>query len=456
MVGGGISGLVAARRLASMGADVTVIEGGPRLGGQIRTVEVADRPIDVGAEAMHTGAPQVMGLLEELDLTREVVTASTGQAWIWSERGLRRLPAGVGPAGPTRMRPVLASRILSPRGVARAAMEPVMTRASEPDDEGVGAFLSRRFGHEVTDRLVDPVLGTLHAGDVSKLSLRAVTPQLAASAAARRSLLLGGRKRRRGPRPPSFITLRAGLETLVERLAEQDGVAVRRSTPVESIKASPRGYELSGPTGAIMHADAVVVALPAHAATRALRSVAPAAAAGLEPVRSASVATVVVAYPRRAIEALPLFRDNGLLVPASTGRLLKAAVFLSAKWPHLAHPDHFLVRLSAGRADASVVADLTDAELLARVHAELADATGLASHPVEAHVQRWPRALAQLEVGHLERLGTVRGELGRHHPGIVVAGAPFDGLGIAACVRSGERAAEQLDRFMPGALEVAP
>lgn len=451
VVGGGVTGLTAARSLARAGATVTLYEAGPRLGGQIRTVRLAGHPVEVGAEALHLAGPQLVALVDDLGLSDELVTARPGRSWIWDGDRMRRLPAGVGPAGPTRLAPVVGSRVLSPRGLARAAVEPLVPRTAahrEGRDVAVGDFVAARFGRQVADRLVDPLLGSLHAGDVFRLSVQAATPHLAARAAHHRSLVLAGRRGRRAG-PPAFATFSRGLTALTEALAAGAGVDVRLHAPVTSIvragyhyrvEVASAGASRTRATRTADEHDAVVLAVPFEAASRMLGPVALGAAARLAAMHSASVVTVVAAYPRRAAAATPALAGTGLLVGSSAGRLLKAATFLSAKWPHLDDPEMFLVRLSAGRAGSAVVSQLDDDELVDRLHADLAAATGLAATPAEVVVARWPRALTQLEVGHRDRVAAIRDQLARQ-PGLVLAGASYEGLGIAACVASGQRAA---------------
>lgn len=441
VVGGGLTGLVAARSLARAGARVTVFESSERPGGQVHTVDVAGHPVDVGAEALHAAGPYVGELLADLGLEDSVVHANPGSAWIWTERGLRRLPAGVGPAGPTRLGPVVRSGILGPIGLARAAMEPFVPERASASDTSVGAFLSRRFGAQLTDRLVDPLLGSLHAGDISRLSLQSATPYLAARAQRHRSLLLGGK----GPTPaaPSFLSFPKGLRTLVDALVANGGFELRLGVPIETLAPSPHRVEIRTADGAGETFDAAVLAVPAHVAAALLRSSAVSAASRLGEMHSASVVTVVAGYPRAAAEATPALRSTGLLVPSSMGRLLKAATFLSNKWPHLDDPDLFLVRLSAGRAGSEDPGRRSDPELVAQLHADLASATGLSVPPSVTHVQRWPRTMAQLEVGHRDRLAAIAGVLEGLGP-VVLAGAPYDGVGLATCIRAGDAAADRL------------
>ena len=445
VIGGGVTGLVAARRLAGAGHDVTLFEAGARLGGQVRTVEMLGQPVDVGAESLHLAGPNAQ-LLDELGLTDQLITADSSFAWIWDGARRRRLPAGMGPAGPTRMWPIVRSGALSPLGMARAGLEPLLPatreqRTGAQGDVSVGSFIGRRFGAEVTDRLVDPVLGSLHAGDVHRLSMRAATPMLAAKAARHRSLLLGSV---RSAHPaPSFVTFANGLATLIDHILAGTNVRVRLSSPVETIARSGRRFRLveTGADGSEF--DGVVVALPAAPALGLMQPLLGVDAAPLGTLRTASVATAVVAWDAASAASCDPLRATGILTPAKARTLMKAATFLSTKWPHLRHPDHVLFRLSAGRVGEQRVAALTDGQLVDQMVDELQRATGLTGSPLQAQVYRWPGAIPQLEVGHLEKLANVRAGLARL-PGLALAGAAYDGLGISSCIASGHRGAEAL------------
>ncbi|MHB1128514.1 MAG: protoporphyrinogen oxidase [Ilumatobacteraceae bacterium] len=440
VVGGGISGLTCARRLSQQGVRVTVFEAGPVLGGQIRTTTVAGHLVDMGAEAVHTAAPGMSALISELGLADDLITSNPSASWLWTERGLRRLPAGVGPAGPQRLLPIVGSGIMSLGGLIRAGVEPLVPRRAIGSDIAVGEFVGHRFGHQVVERFVDPVLGSLHSGDVNRLSLRATAPELAAVADARRSVILKRRGQQNGSLM-SFATWVNGLTTLVERMLADTQIEIRTSTSINSVRAMADGrYELYSTDGLVTEVDAVVLAVPTRIAADLIRPFSQDAANMLGQIRYASVATAVVAYPRTLITNVRALTGTGLLVPSSRRRLLKAATFLSTKWPHLIDPNYFLMRFSSGRVGDHEIENLDDAALVARLHSDMEDATGITVRPAEYHVQRWPAAIPQLEVGHLERVAKIRADLERH-PGLALAGASYDGLGIAACVRSGERAA---------------
>lgn len=432
VVGGGITGLVTARRLAEGGTPVLLLERAAEPGGQIRTVPFAGTRVDVGAESLHPAAPGTSDLLDALGLTASSVRAAPGSASLWIRDRLRPLPAGVGPTGPTQLWPVVRSGLLSVRGLLRAALEPVMARRRVEGDVSVGDLLDTRFGREVVDRFVDPLLGSLHAGDVRRLSLVATAPQLVPAAREGRSLVLA--RRRRGAGGPGFASWPGGMTTLVAALSDAR-VEVRTSTEVTEVRPVAGGVEVVTSDGTL-GARAVVLAVPARDAAVLVRPHAPEAADLLAGVRTASVATVLARYPRGALPT----RSTGLLVPSTAGRLLKAATVLSTKWPHLADGD-VLVRLSAGRAGDDDVCTMSDDSLATRLHQDLADLLGVRAEPLETLVHRWPGALPQLEVGHPGRVAAARAELDPR--GILLAGASYDGLGLAACIRAGHRAAQQ-------------
>lgn len=462
VIGGGITGLTAARRLRQAGLSTLVLEAADQVGGQIRARQLGGRSLDVGAEAMHLAVPGVAEVIEELELRESMVTARPGASWLVTPRGLRRLPEGVGPAGPTRLRPVLTSGVMTSLGLARAALEPVQARRRGGIDLGpghdlsVGAFVTARFGRQVTQRLVDPLLGSLHAGDVSTLSLRACTPSLVPAARQGRSLVL----RRRGVGggvPMSFVTWPDGVGAVLRRVQHdrrfpvpvRTAARVNRLTLHQPGTGQPR-YRLQLSSGEVVAADGVVLAVPAAEAAGLLRTLTgPAesiATAGrrvadlLDTVRAATVATVLAGYPRTAVREVAALRGTGILVPSQAGLILKAATFLSTKWPQLDDPQTVWIRMSAGRAGDQTVAERDDATLVDHLRRDLRALTGLDAHPHHLHVERWADAMPQLTVGHGDRITEARRILAEV-PGATLAGASYDGIGLGACLRSATAAA---------------
>lgn len=443
VVGAGMAGLAAARALRAGGTDVTVLEAADEVGGCVRSVAVAGHTVDVGAEALHTAVPGPLELVTSLGLADELVTARRTHTWLERDGRLRPLPPGVGPAGPTRLGGLVTSRTLSPRGLARAALEPLLPRRHDPRRDGdvsVAEAVGARFGGEVVDRILDPLLGGLHAGDVRRLSLDAAAPQLSATLARTRSVVLASRRRAGGDH--GFVSLRGGLATLPLAMAASLDGAVRTGTAVSGIVDTGRAegrYEVTTGDGELVTADGVVVALPTAPAAGVLRDLAGDAAEVLAQHRAATVAVVLLAYPAAARET-PALSGTGVLIPSGSDRLLKSATFLSTKWPHLADDGHVLVRASAGRARDDRVRQLGDAAVATQVVDDLAEVVGLDPAPTSVVVTRWPEAMPQLEVGHRDRVAAARGHLAAH-PAVALAGSAYDGVGVGGALRSGAAAA---------------
>ncbi|HVL27124.1 MAG TPA: protoporphyrinogen oxidase [Acidimicrobiales bacterium] len=422
VLGGGITGLATAWFLRQAAPDlpVTIYEAGDRLGGKIRTSELAGRPVEEGPDTFLARVPWAVELCRRIDLGDDLVEPATSRAYVWTRGALRPLPPGTVLGVPGRLGPLVRSGIVSPAGLARAGLDLVLPRRSHGDDPSVADVVAGRFGREVAQRLVEPLVGGIHAGRADRLSLTAVAPQIAGVARSSRSLLVG--LRRMAPRPggPVFLGVRGGLGRLVDRLADRlDGVDVRLRSPVVSLDD--------------VAAAAVVCTLPAPAAAR----LAPAeAAAELGAIRHASVVTVTLAYPATAL-ARPL-DGSGFLVPRIDGRLMTACSWTSSKWPGSSPDGVVFLRPSAGRIGDDRAVRLDDATLVDRLHGELVEAMGLRARPAEWLVSRWPEAFPQYDVGHQARVARIEAAL---PPGLVLAGAPYRGVGIAACIRDAELAA---------------
>lgn len=467
VVGGGITGLLTARRLEAAGVNVTVVEKGPRLGGQLHTIDLDGLPVDVGAESVHLGLPAMKSLVDELGLDDSVEGSRPGTSWLWTKHGRRPLPAGVGPAGPTRIRPVLESRVLGPVGLVRAGLEPLAARLRGPvdlspgHDISVGTFTAGRFGRAAADAFVDPLLGSLHSGNIDELSLRATTPSLVPAASEGRSMLAKRPARPKSApdaKPPiMFANWPGGLVTLTDAVIAGTSVGTRLNTQVVALRRldsrAPESVDTGGPArpryavdldgGESLEADAVVLAVPAVVAANLIAADAPTAAVQLRHTRVARTATIVLGFNPGEVAGLPALEGNGFLVPSPFGSLLKAGTHLSRKWRHM-DGGHNMWRLSAGRAGSDLLDSLDNDELLDHVRRDLRMFTGIEAAPRFAHIHRWTTGLPQLTVGHPDRIATVRADLADNLPGVEIAGASYDGIGVGACVASANKTATRV------------
>ena len=452
VIGGGISGLAAAYAVqssAAPGTRLTVIEASSLAGGKLRTEEFAGLPVDSGADAFLARVPAGVRLAGQLGLTDRLVAPTTSSAFVFSAGALRPLPAGTALGVPIDLWPLAKSRLLSPWGLLRAAAEPLLPGRPVTGDMAVGELVARRFGAQVRDRLVEPLLGGVYAGWSDKLSLDATSPATAAAAHGSRSVLLGLRARR-APRKsgPVFHSFVGGTSVLVDALVAallSGGADVRLGVSATALTRTATGWQIRlGDRAGVSHtsghleADAVIVALPASPAAKLLADAAPKAARELADIEYASVGIVTLAYRREGIPR----QGSGFLVAAGERRVIKAGTWTSQKWAHLAG-EFDIIRCSVGRAGQSDDLRRDDDDLVSAVHADLCDIGGLTSRPVLSKVTRWGGALPQYAVGHVDRVGRIERAVAAV-PGLAACGAAYRGIGIPACIESGERAAAQI------------
>jgi oxygen-dependent protoporphyrinogen oxidase len=456
VVGGGITGLACALELLDAGAEVTVLEAADRLGGNIRTSDFAGLAIDEAADAFLARVPEAVALSQRVGLGDSLVAPANAGAYVWSRGSLRRLPGGLALGVPGEIWPVVRSGILSVGGMARAAVEPVLPRRRVSPD-ALGPIVESRFGREVLDRLVDPLIGGINAGEADRLSAEAVSPQVAAVAARSRSLLLGLRADRRAhppdPGAPVFFAPLGGMDSLVAGVAaalvEGDRRAiVELSTPVESIEldhdgslqvTTAKSTASSATNRYRIGADAAVLACPAWASAGLLTDIAPDVATTLRDIDHASVALVTLAFEDASIgRALD---GTGLLVPKPEQRTVTAASWGSTKWPHWKRPGQSIIRASAGRDGDERALDLDDDALVDAILADLRRLMAVRSEPTQVRVSRWPRSFPQYRPGHMARVDAADGILAARAPQLALAGAGYRGLGIPACIRQGQEAA---------------
>ncbi|MFD1832091.1 protoporphyrinogen oxidase [Streptomyces desertarenae] len=450
VAGGGIAGLAAAHHLLEGGARVTVLEASSRLGGKLRAGRVAGVAVDLGAESMLARRPEGLELARAAGLGDALQPPAAGTAAIWTRGAVRPMPTGhvMGVPGD----PAVLEGVVSPEGVARAARETELPPAGIGGDVAVGEYVAARLGREVVDRLVEPLLGGVYAGDVYRTSLRAAVPVLHEAARKEGSLLaavrgIQERSAARGQDGPVFTGIAGGMGRLPAAVAgacRAAGAEILTGAPVTELRRTPQGWTVAAGDRAL-HADAVVLAVPAPAAARLLADLEPGASAELAAVEYASMALVTLAFRRADLARVP--EGRGFLVPSVDGRAIKASTFSSNKWTWCAEqdPDLFVLRTSLGRYGEEEVLGRDDADLVAASLADLRAAVGLDARPVDTAVTRWRDGLPQYPVGHLERTARIRRRLGTL-PGLAVCGAAYDGVGIPACVASARAAAEQVLR----------
>ncbi|MGH7767785.1 MAG: protoporphyrinogen oxidase [Candidatus Binatia bacterium] len=462
VVGGGISGLAAAHRLAELtaenhlGLEIALLEAGERLGGCIMTERVGEFLVEAGPDSFISEKPWALGLCERLGLGPRLTSTNLARqsvAVVHNGR-LEPLPEGFLLMAPTRIRTFITTRLFSWRGKLRMASELFRPRGAAHEDESLAAFVRRRFGREALERVVQPLIGGIYAADPEKLSLAATMPRFLEMERACRSVTWAmWRERRRrasskrpgsGARWSLFLSLPGGMQELVDTIAGrlpdrsvQLGAHVIgltwNSAKKNWIAATNRGQ---------LEADGVILATPAYSAAAVLSSVAPELAQELREIPYCSTATVSLAYRENEI---PSALGFGLIAPAIESRKILACTFISIKYPGRAPAGFVLLRAFVGGALQPHLFEQDDAAIEAGVRRELAELLGITAEPLFRRIHRHPRSMPQYQVGHLTRVQRIESQVAKL-PGLALAGNAYRGVGIADCVHSGETAAENILR----------
>lgn len=473
IIGGGIAGLAAALEASSQGdVSVTVVDAAPRCGGKLSVGDLAGVTIDLGAESLLNTRPEAVALAQEVGLGDHIVHPETPAARLLSRGALRSIPAGLVMGAPSDFDAVVASEVLDAHEIEalRRGLDTELLPLIE--DVGIGEFVGGVLGRGASERLVDPLLAGVYAGDADRISLQAAAPSLFASA------LKGGRfadvveRARRTPSGPVFAGLSGGIGAMPDATVTEllrRGVTVRTSTAATalaptagggwSVSVIPLDIDGDGGPGSAeqIAADRVILAVPAFASS-ALLSTLPTrgtpipvydAMRALDAIPYADVAVLSFAFPLDEMPAA--VAGSGFLIPSAEGRFIKASTFSSNKWEWTgdaaAAAGLFILRASVGRFGEQVETFLDD-QLLERAITDLREILPGLPAPTDARVDRWPQSLPQYLVGHLESVARIRAAL-THLPGLAVAGAAYDGIGIAACVASGRSAASAALAVVP-------
>ena len=442
VVGGGISGLVAAYRLrvaAGPDATITVFDPADRLGGVLRTERIGGQPMDVGAEAFIVRRPEVPALLAELGLAGRQIGTTGARPLIYSQRRLHPLPSDTLQGIPAQ--PQALAGLVDGATIERMLDERTRPFSWRPGaDPSVADLVGDRFGEQVVARSVDPLLAGVYAGSAATIGLRSAAPTLAAVLdRGARNLTDAVREALAGVGSPTlagsvFGALDGGYTVLVDELVRRAGIRWAQVT-VEQVDRAPRGWDLVDDEAQRWNADAVVLAVPAPQLPSVIGGVAPRTAAAARRIAVASTALVALALPG----GTPLPEQSGVLVASGERLRAKAITLSSRKWGRRGNVE--LVRLSYGRFGDDIARNAGDEDLLSWASQDLATVFGVNVEPVDCHVHRWIDAMPQYGPAHPDLVAELRAGV---PPTLAVAGGYLDGIGVPACVAAATRAAAAL------------
>ncbi len=470
IVGGGIYGLSTAlalleqARAADVPVTCTVLEAAPVWGGKIRTHRVGPLVMEAGPDSFLSQKPWAIDLCRRLGLADQLINTNPTKkkASVLCDGRLHDLPEGLVTFTPTQLGPLFRSGLLSWLDLARMGCDLLIPPKRSGEDESLAAFFRRRFGRVACERVMEPLMAGIYAGDAEQMSLRATFPRFYELEQEHGSVIRGMMAARRAraqlgngaqPQRTMFVTLRNGLGDLVTVLAghiQKAGGVLKAGVQAEAIRVRSHKlgrwmYDIVCTDGTALSAEALVLATPAYISAELVRPLSPAAAGVMASIPYASTATITLVYPAAAVGSR--LEGFGFIVPRTEARELIAATWTSLKWPHRAPASDVSVRCYLGGVGREAILDHDDEHLVRCVRGELASIVGLQAEPHYVEVNRWHQAMPQYTIGHLDRLAQLEAALSRFG-GLAVTGAAYRGVGIPDCIRDGTETATGLLRYL--------
>ena len=454
VVGGGLSGIAAALRIAREAPhiDLVLLEAGPQLGGVLDTAERDGCLVERGPDMFTIKAPWALELCRETGYEDQLIQARPEhrRAFLVHKGRLTPVPEGLALLKPVKLAKMVFSPLLSLRGKLRLLAERWVPARQDQRDESLASFARRRLGREVYERIVQPLIGGIYTADPEQLSMLATMPQFLDMERTHGSLIRAARRDSdasdqlaSGARYDQFVTPKHGFRHFVDHLAGllPAGV-VQTEAAVQSACRDADGWQLTLANGSSMACDALLIATPAHIASKIIQDQDHELAAQLADIPYASSSVVVAACRRAQLERTDGF---GLVAPLIEQRKVLAVSLSSVKFAGRAPEDQVLLRSFVGGAVQPELNALDDQQLRRLVLEELRDLLGLDGEPLWTEVVRWREAMPQYHLGHVDRVARIK-QLADQHPGLTLAGAAYRGVGIPFCVRSGPRCRRPRDR----------
>ena len=453
IIGAGISGLATAYYLLqeslqqNLEIEVTILERSDRLGGVIWSEKTEGFLLEGGPQNFVAFKPQTLELIKELGLGDKVMGSNDQlrQTFVLQDSRLQPLPQGMEFLSPVRIRPFWSSTLISTPGKLRAFLEPLIRPSS--GDMSVDSFLTRRLGHELTQKVAEPLVSAIYGGDIRELSIVSALPRVYQIEQKFGSLWKGMRqasRRRSTPSQPSFLTLRPGMSCLINGLTDRlSQISIHRNLAGIQVQWDSTCYRVeSAPFEEAF--DSLILSTPAAAAAEIIDPLSSEAARVLRQIPYFSTVIVYLAYQRGEF-AHPL-NGHGFVVPRKEATAIDACTWVSSKFEGRCPPDTVLLRCSIqdGRQKRD---EVSDQEAVQQAHNELQRVLGISCQPIFTRVLRARKALPQLTLGHAQRIDQIDQALSRH-PGLFLTGAYFGGVGIPDCIETARRTARQAIDFV--------
>ncbi|CRK80989.1 protoporphyrinogen oxidase [Neobacillus massiliamazoniensis] len=460
VIGGGITGLSTAYFLQKeakekkIPIEIKLIEASPRLGGVIQTISKDGYIIEKGPDSIIVTKKSGLKLIEEVGLKENVVYNTAGKSFLHVNGKLHTMPEGAYMGIPTKVTPFAVSSLFSMKGKLRAAGDFILPRGKKLSDQALGGFFRRRLGNEIVENLIEPLLAGIYAGDIDKLSLMALFPNFYDMEQNYRSLVLGLKKTVPRPAKPlkkqptrkgMFISLNTGLESLIEAVEKRlEPGSIMKGTGVIKIVRAEEGYHCLLANGTSVKADSIVIATDHFHAQQMLSDYS--FMDVFKNMPSNSIANVVMGFPKSAIKQD--IEGTGFVVSRNSDHRITACTWTHKKWPTSTPEGKVLLRCFIGKPDDQGVIDLADEEIIKIVLNDLNKTMNITAEPEFHIITRWKKAMPQYTIGHLDRMKNVKESLAKELPGVFLAGASYEGVGIPGCIDQGEAAKEKVLHFL--------
>lgn len=462
IIGGGITGLTAAyylqKKIQEENVPMTyrLFERSERLGGKIQTDYTNGFVIERGPDSFLARKVSATKLAKEVGLEAELVANDAGQSYVLKGEKLYPIPGGSIMGIPTELEPFVTTKLFSPVGKARAALDLMLPRVAETDvDQSLGSFFRKRLGNEVVDHLIEPLLSGIYAGDIDQLSLMATYPQFLEAERKHRSLILGMKKsvpkRPQSEAPQKkkakgiFLSFRRGLQSLVDaieqRLAEE---AIIKNCEITKVEKQGEKYALHFAHREVELFDYVVVTTPPHVTYRLFQQYE--AVRYLEQMPATSVATVALAYPLEKIK--DEIDGTGFVVSKNEQYQMTACTWTHKKWEHAAPEGYGLLRFYVGKPGDEAIVSKDDETIVKTVLADVKKVMTIEGEPDFYRITRWKKAMPQYVVGHKQRMAVLKEQAAKTLPGTIFTGASYEGIGVPDCISQGEAAVNGLLDFI--------
>ncbi|WP_100371953.1 protoporphyrinogen oxidase [Bacillus sp. FJAT-45037] len=455
IIGGGITGLAAAFKLEQAKGHQAItydlFEKDTKLGGKIKTYHRDGFVIEGGPDSFLARKTSMSRLAREVGLGDELLANDTGQAYILKEDTLYPMPGGSVMGIPTELMPFATTKLFSPLAKVRALGDFVLPRTVGRDDDiSLGHFFRKRLGAGVVDDLIEPLLSGIYAGDLDKLSLKATFPQFQQLEAKHGSLIKGlqatrgkqtTNKQETGKKKGMFLTFKRGLQSFSDAIESKlDADSIHTGVTIQAINKISDRYELTFADGQTKTYDQVIITTPPHITAKILGAYD--FFRYFDEMEASTVATVALAFKKEAVHNP--YEGTGFVVSKKSSYDITACTWTHKKWRHSTPDGHVLLRSYVGRANDSAIVHKSDEEIVSAVMRDLKTIMDINGDPMFYEVTRWKESMPQYHVGHTFKIAKVREDVARHLPGLHLAGAGLDGVGLPDCIDQGERAAERV------------